>query len=379
MQAMNDLAARLRGYLESDPSNSDIACELVDIYLAEGRVSAAKVVLDGLPSEAQSAVGVQARLGRMALLRGDYVTAETAFETLAGRGHASEGVLHDLAFAQLCQREIERADATITSAIGLHGLTPALGVLKARIAMMRDETDAAVSTLDAVLQSNPNHAEALGVKALALLDGDRMEDAAVTASECLKRYPRQHEALLVAGTLLLWSQRAEEAGQLFETALDVQPNSGRVLSGYGQTLMLRNRLPDARRILDRAVQAMPDHIGTWHALAWTQLLEGDQSAAEGSYRAAYDLDRNFGDTHGGLALISALRGQYDTAEQDVKRALRLDPNAVTAKYAQALVLEARGDQAASDVLMLELVQGTGSPVPIREFNARLKTILRAHA
>lgn len=379
MQATNDLATRLRGYLGNDPSNSDIACELVDIYLAEGRVSAARSVLEGLPPEAQSAVGVQARLGRLAMLRGDYAAAESVFETLAGTGHASEGVLHDLAFAQLCRREIDRADATVISAIGLHGMTPALGVLKARIAMMGGDTDVAVSALDAVLQANPDHAEAMGVKALALLDGDRMEDAAATASGCLKRYPRQHEALLVAGTLLLWSQRAEEAGQLFETALDVQPNSGRVLSGYGQALMLRNRLPDARRILDRAVQAMPDHIGTWHALAWTQLLEGDQAAAEGSYRSAYDLDRNFGDTHGGLALIAALRGQYDDAEQDIKRALRLDPNAVTAKYAQALVLEARGDEAGSDALMRELVQGTGSPVPIREFNARLKTILRAQA
>jgi len=142
--------------------------------------------------------------------------------------------------------------------------------------------------------------------------------------------------------------------------------------------MLRNDLPRAHEVLDHAVRAMPDHIGTWHALAWTQLLQGDSDAAEASYRNAYALDRNFGDTHGGLALIDALRGDFDSAEQGIKRALRLDPNAITARYAQTLVMEGRGDTASSETLMGELLRSGGSvsPVPVREFAARLKSTLR---
>src|SRR5207342_527942 len=100
--------------------------------------------------------------------------------------------------------------------------------------------------------------------------------------------------------------------------------------------------PAARDQLLHAVVTMPDHIGTWHALAWAQLLLGDIDAAAGSYQQAYDLDRNFADSHGGLALIHALRGETDAAEQAVKRALRLSPQCATALYAKSLLLSDAG-------------------------------------
>jgi Tfp pilus assembly protein PilF len=113
-------------------------------------------------------------------------------------------------------------------------------------------------------------------------------------------------------------------------------------------------------------------------LAWNQLLRGDSEAAEASYRSAYDIDRNFGDTHGGLALVAALRGDYDGAEQSIKRALRLDPDAVTARYAQALVMEARGDVEGSEAAIARLLPTSGAfaAIPVREFAQRLKTTLK---
>src|SRR3546814_7885060 len=116
---------------------------------------------------------------------------------------------------------------------------------------------------------------------------------------------------------------------------------------------------------------MPDHIGTWHALAWTQLLLGDIDAAEASYRSAYALDHNVGDSHGGLALVAVLRGDLDAAGQGIKRALRLDPQAMTARYAKTLLLEAQGDQSGSEALMHELLGsgGQGTALPVAEFAA----------
>ena len=102
--------------------------------------------------------------------------------------------------------------------------------------------------------------------------------------------------------------------------------------------MLRGDVPGARALLERASVQMPDHIGTWHALAWCQLMEGDLAGAKRSFDKAFALDRTFGETHGGFALVHALRAERKEAEESIKRAMRLDPQGRTARYAQSVLL-----------------------------------------
>ncbi|WP_158601692.1 tetratricopeptide repeat protein [Solilutibacter pythonis] len=371
-------AARLRGYWESDPGNVELACELVDELLAEGQVDEAELVLESAVKSAGLSEAMRFRQCRIALLRGDYAVAEHHLQELLQGGQDGLSLRHDLAFAQLCQRRPQQALETLLPTRGHWAAVPELGVLHARVLLMCEDYDGAVEALDVVLATHPQAASAMGVKALALLDGDRLLEARVAADACLALYPEQHEALLVSGTLSLWRQDTAAASAAYRATLQRHPNSGRVLSGYGQVLMSQNRVDDARPVFEAAVKAMPDHIGTWHALAWAQLLQGDQLAAEASYHAAYDLDRNFGDTHGGLALIAALRGDEAKAEQEIKRALRLDPNAMTARYAEALIRESRGDQEGSNAIIADIVHAAGSRMQASEFARRLKTLLNAH-
>ena len=376
-QDVGEKAARLRSYWEADTTNADLACELADTLVMAGQIEEAEEVLRALGSSGDTPLAAQFLQSRIALLRGSYAAAEHRLLALLQSGQDGPALRHDLAFAQLCQRRPQDALATLAPTNTTWNSSPELGVLHARAALMLEDYEGAIAALDTVLATHPSDATAMGVKALALHDGDRFDEAAAVANACLALYPDQHEALLVAGTLSLWQQDADAASSLFQKALERHPNSGRVLSGLGQALMLQNKVAEAQPVLEAAVKAMPDHIGTWHALAWAQLLQGDQAGAEHSYHEAYGLDRNFGDTHGGLALIAALRGDAAEAEQLIKRALRLDPNAVTARYAEALLHEARGDQAGSDAIIAELVRGTGSQVPADEFARRLKSLLNA--
>jgi tetratricopeptide (TPR) repeat protein len=370
-------AARLRDFLARDPLNQDLACAVADAYIASGDVAAAKAVLDSLAQSTTPSPGVRFRLARCALMTGDYAGSVEACRSMIDDGLDGIALRHDLAFAQLCMQQPQDAMSTLERALADFGATPELHVLKSRVEAMLGDFDAAVASADAALALRPGDPSALGVKALSLLDGDRLDDAALAAQEALAIDPDQHEALLVASTLSLWQQQLDPAQGFFERALTRHPNSGRALSGYGQVMMLRNDLPRAGEILERAVRAMPNHIGTWHALAWTQLLQERPDDAETSYRNAYDVDRNFGDTHGGLALVAALRGQYDEAEQSIKRALRLDPEAVTARYAQALLMEARGDIEGSEAQITKLLPQSPlfTSVPVGEFARRLKSTL----
>lgn len=372
-------AARLREFFAQDPLNQDIACDLADALSASGEIEEAKKILESFTDTATASPGVRFRLARCQLATGAYDLAVAGYAALIAEGHDAVAVRHDLAFGQLCLQQPQAAMATIESVLETFGPSPELLILKSRVDAMLGDYAQAAADADAALAMRPDDVQAMGVKALAQLDGGELDAAAQAARDALERDPQQHEALLVASTLCLWQQDLDPAQTLFERALARHPNSGRALSGYGQLLMLRNDLPQAGEVLEHAVVAMPDHIGTWHALAWNQLLRGDREGAENSYRKAYDVDRNFGDTHGGLALVAVLRGDLDEAELSVRRALRLDPDAVTARYAQALIMEARGDAQGSEAAIAKLLpdHGAFAALPVREFAQRLKSTLTA--
>jgi len=142
-------------------------------------------------------------------------------------------------------------------------------------------------------------------------------------------------------------------------------------------------VPAAQAFLSRAVDQMSQHIGTWHALAWCDLLLGNPGQAQVHFNRALDLDRNFGESHGGIALVHALNGHADEARNDIRRALRLDPQSRNARYAQSLLWSAEGrDREAAamvDGILAEAgVDTVRRPVDfIQQLQARLRPSGRA--
>ncbi|MCK7581370.1 MAG: hypothetical protein MZV65_40885 [Chromatiales bacterium] len=65
------------------------------------------------------------------------------------------------------------------------------------------------------------------------------------------------------------------------------------------TKALQLDLPKAIGQLEQAVRYMPNHIGTRHALAWCQLLANDIEGAKRGSEQSLEIDRSFGETHGG--------------------------------------------------------------------------------
>ena len=54
------------------------------------------------------------------------------------------------------------------------------------------------------------------------------------------------------------------------------------------------------------------------------------------------LDRSFAETQGSLAVVSALQGDSADARHRMQAALKLDPESLSARLAQALLLEGSG-------------------------------------
>lgn len=132
--------ARLREYLAADSGNSDLACELVDLLLAQGAVGDADAVLSGLQPATLAHPAVAFRRARCALASGRHAQASHQLQALIDGGATAPAIAHDLAFCQLCLRQPERAQGTVSQALAAHGGSVPLLVLAARIALMQTST-----------------------------------------------------------------------------------------------------------------------------------------------------------------------------------------------------------------------------------------------
>lgn len=329
---------RLEAFYRKDPDNAALACDLVEALLTAGRVGETRKLLDSLSLRVRDDPRIRFGAARCALLEGRLPRAAELLQSL--RDTAADGPIlrHDLAFIQLSMGDVAAALKTLEPALANPESPAAIDVLHARLLHWRGEYDAALRAIDQALVKSPEDVDALGVQSLLLLDsGDR--DAARRAAEAATaRGTSQIDAETVLGTLALWGQRPDEAENYFSSILSRQPGAGRALLGLGQVRMLHGQWGLAGEVLERAVANMPHHIGSWHALAWCQLLSGDIAGAQASYEHALSIDRSFGETHGGLAIVHALRGEANQARERIKRAQRLDPNGRSAIYARSLLL-----------------------------------------
>jgi tetratricopeptide (TPR) repeat protein len=371
-------AAQLSAFADQDPANPILLCDLLDELLATSELDHVRARLQRIAPDMRRLPAVQFRAARCALVSKDFAVAVDVLQSLiAAQEPAPAGAVHDLAFAQLMLGLHEQALQTLGAASPQGDDVVAVALLKARIFHHRREHAAALETL-AGFAEGPRLAEVCGLRALLHLDDGDNTYAAFEADHALDLDPRQHEALIVRGTLALWGQQLELSSAVFEQVLTEHPDSGRALLGLGQDLMLRGNIATSRALLEKAARAMPEHLGTWHALAWCQLIEGDLAGAKRSFDQAFAVDRTFGETHGGIALVHALRGERSEAEESIKRAARLDPQVRSARYARSVLLldEGRVDEARRTVDEL-LAQSPRRGVPIpADFIFKLRDLVR---
>ncbi|NII74876.1 tetratricopeptide (TPR) repeat protein [Dyella sp. SG562] len=378
-----DRLIQLRDFHRQDPGNDLIVIDLVDALLAHGLLDEAESMLDSVPTALRERPDFLFRTGRCALARGRFAVAADALVACLEAGADSVAVRHDLAFALLGADRLDAAERVLASVLPRSPDEPAIALLHARLLQHRQQYEAAAAVAGAVVQNHPRHAEAWGLLAMLYLDLAQVADACDAAQHALSIDAAQSDALTTLGTLGLWSHDAQSAYQSFAQVLAAQPEAGRALAGAGEALMLNGDVPAAHAFLSRATDRMSQHIGTWHALAWCDLLLGNPAQAHAHFSKALDLDRNFGESHGGIALVHALNGHADEARSDIKRALRLDPQSRNARYAQSLLWSAEGrDREAAamvDGILAEAgMDTTRRPVDfIQQLQARLRPAGRA--
>lgn len=371
-------ARQLAAFADQDPRNTVLLCDLFDELLHDGEQQA---VLDRLAHVAPDLAALpelRFRAARAAMQGGDFEAALAVLRDLArDLSPMPAGVVHDLAYVQVQLGQPAEALQALDGFSPVGDDVVAFALLRARaFHHMRRHRDA-LDVLEPFMEG-VRGAEVRGLRALLWLDDDNRAQAVREARQALQKDPAQHEAAIVEATLALWEQRLDESADVFGQVLVRHPDSGRALLGLGQERMLRGDVAAGRTLIERATKVMPDHLGTWHAFAWCQLIEGDLAGARASFEHALAVDRTFGETHGGLALVHALRSERTEAEASIRRAMRLDPNGRTARYARSVLLLDEGlvDEARAEVAQLmTLSPGIGVAISA-DFIFRLRELVR---
>jgi len=331
--------ARFEGFLAQDPGNPALLQQAVDVALAAGAPERALAWVDTALAAAPGA-GAPRNLRALVLLHAGRVDeAVAAWQALAQddpAAAAEPGLRHNLAYALMLADRHAEAEPWLDDAT-VRALPPA-ALLRVRLLHAQQRHDEAMAFGRAQLAAgpaDPQLAAHLSVLAIDLEDFDGAEQLAALA-------PNSPEAQTTLGHVALARQDAAAAERFFAQALDARAGSARAWLGAGLGALARRDFGAARQRLERATELAPSHLGGWIARAWAHLGAQDTAGAHAVLLRAEGIDRNFAETQGSLAVVAVLQGDTAEARHRMQAALKLDDQSLSARLAQAMLLEGSG-------------------------------------
>jgi tetratricopeptide (TPR) repeat protein len=327
---------RIEENLAADPGNRDLLAAAIDRYFAVGRIDDAKRHADAAIKRYPDDRYFQNRAGNVMLAQGNLTGAEEIFSRLM-QDSPDANIGFNLAYVFYLQaRYVEAADL-LWPIMSLAQRPTGSVTLLLRVLHRQGDMKHAIELAQNNMTSCANETDFLAVASLLFFDDGQIEQARRACTAAQVSGARSLEVLVVSASLALGDGDAAAASAQFAEAIAICPTDGRSWAGLGMLSMLKQDLNAAARQLERAVGFMPNHIGTRHLLGWCKIFGNDLAAANETFLQALSLDRNFGESHGGLAVVAALQGDRSIAEESIKRALGLDPKNLSARYA-AMVL-----------------------------------------
>lgn len=354
---------RLESYLQQDPDNLSLLADTFDCALEAGELRRAAPHLQHARRIDPTATAWRVREAHWLIAQRRWSEAEDALMALHAEAElppeGAAALAHDLAYVALERGEpalgVERLRPWVAHVAAGQPLDETFQLMWLRLLHRAGQLVDAMAWAEARWQVQGLASGAAGAASLIALDASDGQRSLAWADYALKREPRQMEALIARATLALAETDATLARRLLATALQQNPTDGRSLSVLGFTDLLETRLDAARASFEAAVHCMPSHIGTWHGLGWTRLLQGDLAAAHEAFGIALQLDRNFGESHGGMAVVQAMQGRREDAESSIERAQRLDPSGASAQFAKAVLRGEASDARAINRLASRLL------------------------
>jgi tetratricopeptide (TPR) repeat protein len=364
--------ARLLGFLQQDAGNAALRKDVIREACNAGQWEQAHELIEAGLRANPADPDLLVLAGLVHLQARRYEEAEVALSAALAHGVEGAGPRYSLAYARFMQRHFEDALEVLGANEPALQLSAAQ-TLRARCLHHLGRAAEAIATCTAHLADVPADDETRGVLALLLHDDGKHAEAMDQARRALFGSPQQLEAMLALASAQSATRDFDAAWRSFDALLRVHPDCGRARLGRGSIHLAYMRLESARYDLERAAQLTPDHIGTWHVLAWIHIMARDVAEAHLAFERALAIDRTFAESHGGLAIVAALRGQESDAEAGIKRALRLDSQCLSARYAEMLLFQRRGESKRATAVFADVLAR-----PVEDSGIAYRELLELH-
>jgi len=323
-------------YLTHDPDNRELLATAIDLHLALGQPDAACQRVGVAMARYPHDPFFRHRFGNVLIAQGKLSEAEAVFTAL-DQEFSDANIAYNLAYVYFRQGRYGDAKGKLMPYVDVQPLHSRTLPLLLRTLHHLGEIKQAVVIAQRYLEAYASNPDFLGAACLLYLDDGQLDMADKLSRAAQSHVSPPFEALVVCATVALGQGALDKAQAQFSQATECHPVDGRSWAGLGLTSLLKQDISSAEKQLERATTYLPTHIGTLHALGWCKLLKQDIGAAETIFNRALSLNRNFGESHGGLAVVAALKGDATLANACIERALRLDAHGLAARYAQIVL------------------------------------------
>jgi tetratricopeptide (TPR) repeat protein len=181
--------------------------------------------------------------------------------------------------------------------------------------------DAALSTLDRLLDARPADPEALELAARTLAGRGRAGAAPALATR--RALADAHYAL---GAWLYQRSRTAAAGHAYLQVLSLRPDDVSARANLGVVLIHQSRLDEAEAALARALEIDPNHIGALLHQGLLMWRLGRLAQSEAAYRAVVARDAKNALAWNNLGLLLKDMNRLPESEAACRRALALNGN-----------------------------------------------------
>lgn len=345
-------------FVERDPDNALLRIELGDLYMQAGRCEDALSSYDACPPASEYSPKARARCASALLALGRPAEAERTLRELVDEVGPDPVLVHNLGVALAKQQQWAAACAQFAAAAAAGFRHPSNQVQWIHSLQQQGDLEAALEVGTRWARESPGP-QSQGVLAVLHLDLDSFDEAARLAQAVLAVAPDDPNAGVVVATAHLLEADAASARRLLEPVVARDPANARAWMALGLALLIAGEPANAVTALRRCTAILSANPGAAVALAWANLVAEGPQAAERDFLRAVEVNRSFGESHGGLAVVQALQGRLDEARHSIRLAERLSPDAAYgAQYAQAIIAATEGRQEQSVRMIQDILRTT---------------------
>ncbi len=350
--------ARLLSFLGHDPNNLTLLLDAMVLAIELGDTNSGLKLVAHLDAHNIDDSRALAHAAHLLLQAGHYAAAGTLASRAIDGGIDQPAVLFNAAYGHFYGGDYASASQLLAKLTADNQCSLSTLLMHARALHQQEQTEEAEVLVKRAQQLEPDNIEVRGLRALLQYENDDNPGALQTARETLAENPDQLDALIACASAHFEQGSIEVSRKTWLHTVDAHSSCGRAWSGLGQLEFNEMEFENAEKHLLLAVEFMPDHIGTWHLLAWIYILRNDSTKARHALDKSYELDRNFGETHGGLAVVDVMDGHDDRARLGIRRALKLNPVGLGARYAEMLLLQKAGQTDKAQQLVDQVIDRT---------------------